>query len=361
MKLTINELIYYFDLLYLDNINNNNNNFLKNLINLSSIKMNDINLKNTKIVIYSYIENLLNYNYFQKSIELLSNFADLSHNKKVLVLGNLKKGQNKADTIQAVKDINNFFLKKNSNIIIFTDSSLFITYVCKNYETSPHNISEVTSYYDIKKNLFKKIGTNSFFYNVIGLQQHLISQKVKDFFQKRKIYEFYLSEFLEYPLTVEPLLRDSNVFIINTNSIINNFCNDLKTQLPNGFTAQDLALMSIYCAQSELNNIVIFYLTSYVEPIIFSQIIWYYSEYIKYRCKDYPLIPYNQMKKIDVKITEKIFLTFLQSPKTQRLWFEIPINNSKKIIVSCSEKDFNLACNKILPIRWLKILEYFNT
>ncbi|MCX7954558.1 MAG: hypothetical protein N3A01_05135 [Bacteroidales bacterium] len=355
-------LIDYFNVPQL--YSNEKNFFSKLIIPLNS----NIDCSQFKVILLSVLFNENNITKAIEIIKILYNFSEIETKIKVLNAGNLKKGHTFNDVIYALRDIYEEIIDKNQISIVLTDN-VYITlgiYLAYELKKKILNISEITSFFSCNKHFLNDITKRKektlLNYTFIGLQKHLTNRKSLNFIERNKFDYLYLSEVQEDPLIAEPFIRDSNIIIFNYNSLINSYLDNYDIINPNGFTPQDLCLFASYYGQCEVNGTIIILIddNNKVNLVNYSQIIWYFLENFKYRCNDYPIMPLKKMEKINVKIGKKNFITFYKSPRTQRMWIEIPVKKlSKTIIVPCSEKEYLQSKNGILPLKWIKYTEKF--
>jgi formiminoglutamase len=86
---------------------------------------------------------------------------------------------------------------------------------------------------------------------------------------------------------------------------------------------------------------------------------WYFVEGYNYRSFEYPVDVSKSSIVYKVPIDDQI-LTFYKSTDSGRWWIELPfisnVNNKLKqhTLLPCDRRDYEMACDQVLPDRWLK-------
>ena len=174
-------------------------------------------------------------------------------------------------------------------------------------------------------------------------------------------FESYrLGTFSNEVANAEPLIRDADIVSIDMKALSWQSTGD-PNGLPNGIDSKTICALARYAGISDrLTAFGLFELpsTSIFHQLL-SQIVWYFIEGVNLRFGEYPVLTSQGYKRYTVTLSDRD-LVFFQSEISERWWVEITnenyLDNKSKTtaLLSCNRKEYEDACNDILPERWWK-------
>jgi formiminoglutamase len=296
---------------------------------------------------------------------------------KIADLGNLKLGKQVKDTYASIKFISEKLLKKQIIPLFFGGSQdlIFPVVEALNEMQQETELTVIDSKLDILDNEFhsnsflnqikNKFGKKTLI-SLLGYQSYFVSND-----ELKEGYKFNwnlcrLGSVRNNFTQIEPVLRDSCVVSFDISSIRQSESPASSFSSPNGFYADEACQLANLAGLSD--KLKVFALAEYQEEKdiheqsahLCAQILWHFLYGVSQRKSDYPKKNLELYKKIFVKL-EKIDsdLVFYENIENKRFWVEIPMNNNKTKIISCSENDYQKACNNEIPDRiWQNISRY---
>jgi len=304
-----------------------------------------------------------------------NNFYFLSDNVvnpfKAIDLGNLKKGNTFSDTLFATRDVCEYFLSNKIIPIIISDNwyisyGLYLAFESLNKTVSFSIVDYTVKLQKKDQNFLNQIlsrENNTLFNNTfIGIQNFYTKQKDIKSALSNGFELVRLGDIQANIRKVEPYIRDSDVLLINTKSLINAFLDEYNTFSPSGLLHKEACQITRYAGISEKMSTFVLYVDKLIQipAMSYAQILWYFIEGYTSRKGDFPVLPFSKLIKYHVEVSKNTFITFYKSPLTERLWIEVPIpqaNYEKSWLLSCDEQDYQHACKGIIPDRWHKYLK----
>ncbi len=304
----------------------------------------------------------------------LYQLSKLSSSTEVADFGNLKPSGSLKASIQAIRDITDYFHELNIVTIIIGGSQDLTIGICEAFKANPYfSFSSIDASLDIKKGKEKLNSTNFlsyifghqpdlFQFNLIGYQSYHVPpeflHKVKGINQHIR-----LGVLRENISGAEPVFRNSDVVSFDIGAIIHSEAPGAYFHSPNGLRSDEACQLAKYAGLS--NRLKVFGLFGFnpendsdnLTAKLCSQIIWYlidgFSNRISY-------LPGNSdefsVYQVEVKNVDKA-LVFLKHRLTRRWWLEISLLNGEKKYFGCSEKEYELASNNEIPGIWLKYIQ----
>jgi hypothetical protein len=139
---------------------------------------------------------------------------------------------------------------------------------------------------------------------------------------------------------------------------------------PNGFTGEEACQLSRYAGHSPSTKVYgVFNLVPQADQggqtaHLASQIIWYFMDGLTQRLPEHPNQAPDRFKKFIVSMNEMEHdIIFYKSLDTERWWFEVPVlgkTRQRHLLISCSQEDYQKACNHEIPDRWLNAFQKLN-
>ena len=295
-------------------------------------------------------------------------------NIKLTDLGDLPNGERVEDTYFALQEICKHLRQMNVLPIVIGGSHDLIYPMYRSYSSGNQlvNIVSIDSQFDFSqqeelisgRSYMSKIIMEqpNMLYNFtnIGYQSYYIAQEELDLMDKLFFESYRLGTFSNEVANAEPLIRDADIVSIDMKALSWQSTGD-PNGLPNGIDSKTICALARYAGISDrLTAFGLFELpsTSIFHQLL-SQIVWYFIEGVNLRFGEYPVLTSQGYKRYTVTLSDRD-LVFFQSEISERWWVEITnenyLDNKSKTtaLLSCNRKEYEDACNDILPERWWK-------
>ncbi|MFW6369962.1 MAG: formimidoylglutamase [Bacteroidota bacterium] len=299
--------------------------------------------------------------------------------KKIIDLGNLKKGATPNDTYYGIAEVVAFLQDAGLIVIIMggtQDNTLGTIMPFQKQDNYPYLLS-FDSRLDYKTNE-EMTNSSNFLHRIIGNagslkllkylnlghQIYLNNPDIIEFFHKQYFDSLRLGLVrMDLPET-EPLIRDATIISLDISSVKQGDAPGYFNPSPNGFLSDEICQLARYTGISDSVKIFGLYEVNPDFDVnnqtvhLAAQIIWYFIEGVNNRFDESPTEDKGGFKKFIVginKMDNKI--VFYKSLKSNRWWMEVPSSNNpgdSMTVIACSQKDYELACNNDLPDRWLR-------
>lgn len=159
------------------------------------------------------------------------------------------------------------------------------------------------------------------------------------------------------------MLRDANVINLNINAVKFSDAPGSKIPSPNGLTGDEFCQLAFYAGFSThlkfftIYDIVILNDILGVTSSLAGQSLWYLFEGMANQVYEDPELTPDHFTKYHIHLdTANQNISFYQSALTKRWWMEIDLTQSnRKIILSSSENDYEMACKQDIPDRWWRL------
>jgi formiminoglutamase len=303
----------------------------------------------------------------------------LNGSAKIIDFGNLKVGSSLNDTYFALSSIIEELIKRNIiPIIIGGGQDLtyanFLAY--KNLEQTV-NLVSIDSHFNLgepdeeinSNNFLTKIILHQpnflFNYSNIGYQTYFVDTTEIDLMGKLFFDVYRLGQVQKNIEDVEPIVRNADIISIDVSAIRQSESPGNANASPNGFYGEQACQISRYAGLSDKLTSIGFY---EVNPEfdnngqtahLVAQMIWYFIDGVNNRKKDFPVGSRKTYTKYRVNIQNgENELIFYKSDKSERWWMDVPYPSHQKIkyerhlLVPCSYKDYQTACDDEMPDRW---------
>lgn len=266
-------------------------------------------------------------------------------------------------------------------ILIATDETIaFIQYLTYEYLQRLINIALIDSKIKINTDKTGKAESfldkvfdreNSFLFNLvnIGNQSYFLTQDVIELFERMKFEQYRLGEVRQNFLKMEPAIRSADMMALNLSVIKQSNAPAAIDPSPNGFTSDEICLVSRYAGLSDqLSTFGIYGFdeskdNEHQTAHLVAQIAWYFVEGISQRINEHPDMEGSEFIKYVVFVKDNAYqLSFYKSKQTNRWWMEIPseFNQSDKSqFIPCSYEDYLEANNGDVPERLWNALQKF--
>ena len=239
-------------------------------------------------------------------------------------------------------------------------------------DENPFSVSVVAPSANVKtQEPYKTILENSHLdlFSVIGFQTYNTSSNDITWLQEHYYETLRLGAFRENFALAEPLLRESNHVFFDLNALRACDAPEIRQPSPNGLYAEEMCQLATFAGRAP--KLKTFRLFGYIPTLsphtlvaqIAAQVLWHLLEGIAVHHQfNIPNTINTHIKKIIVDMGENgQALEFLNDTLTQHWWLQIPITNGEYRYVACLREDYECACNREVPARWLQYFQKFNT
>ena len=290
---------------------------------------------------------------------------------KILDLGNLVIGNTVEDTYAALKEISQYFLEKQTQLIVLGGGHDLIKPIFDAYsiQNKPLSFASADAYLDFQDS--ENYNSKSFLselvrtpssqlskYTLLAYQTYLCSPSEVNLLKKMEFNLVRLGDCNVDYSEIEPYLRDLDHLSIDLAVVKSSEAPANIYSSPNGITAEGLCVLMRYAGMSTNLKSVLF---SELNPRldknqqsskVFAQSIWYFMEGLHLRYDDFPEISMNNFKKFHVSAGFSE-LVFYKSNCSGRWWVTLLKNLDKSEIslLPCSLKDYNKAVQGVLSER----------
>lgn len=290
---------------------------------------------------------------------------------KLLDLGNVEAGETVADTHFAVKTLSRKLMEYNMVPIFMGGGQDMMLPLYRSMDDLYHmvNVVNIDSHFDLGEvdadldhtNYVGKMVVqkpyNLFNYMVLGYQTYFQSADEIALFDNMFFDAVRLGEIGENPVKAEPYLRDADIVGIDIRSIAGSASGRV-----NGLSGREVCALARYAGISDRVKLFgIFELTrDFILPYdLLAQMLWYFVEGYVLRNDEYPVNIDDSYTRYTVTL-ENTDVVFYKSGLSKRWWMEMPFStlvDNKPVqhtLLSCTEMEYEEACNGNLPERWLK-------
>lgn len=309
----------------------------------------------------------------------LYQLINLKGSSKIIDLGNLKIGATTNDTYFALSAILEELIKNNV-IPVLIGGSQDLTYAnflaYKNLEQSV-NLVAVDSRFNLGEST-EEINSNNFLtkiilhqpnflfnYSHIGYQSYFVDKEETELIAKLYFDSYRLGQVQKNIEEVEPIVRNADIVSFDISAIRQSEAPANNNASPNGFYGEQGCQIARYAGLSDKLTSIGFYevnpefdLNGQTAHSV-AQMIWYFIDGVNHRKKDFPIGSRKTYLKYMVNLNEgKNEITFYKSDKSERWWMDVPypshgkIKYERHLLVPCSYKDYQTACDNEVPDRW---------
>lgn len=237
--------------------------------------------------------------------------------------------------------------EENIKIFLKTYSTLRDTFNASIVDQKIPHGSAMNNYVEaLKFNQFQNLSQ----LGLIGCQAHVSDLQLMNDIKSDRLSYCRLGEIRKSPECVEPVLRDSDFLCFNLASMKYSEIPGHKTAMPSGFYSEEACQIMRFAGISDrLTSIGIFGYDDRFDDNeqtakLIAEMIWYFMDAYVDRKNDYPLDKSTMQQFIvDVKDTE-VSMNFWKSSKSGRWWLEVMNDYSEAKMISCSHRDYKLAC-----------------
>jgi len=289
----------------------------------------------------------------------------------IVDFGNLKKAKTSKAIYLALRDIVEYFNELDIVTVVLGGSQDLSFGVSQAFRNNRYfTLSCIDSVLDVKKgkeqfgptNFLSRIFSalpNLFQFSLLAFQSHLVPHQL--FSKTKGVNEHCRLGLLRDNISLaEPVLRNTNFLSFDIGAIKYSDAPGTSSVNPNGLRSEEACQLAKYAGLSNQLNVFGIFGNDWLKDVggvtikLSAQIVWYFLEGQTQRYSDEKekLITY----KVEVKDIDKP-LVFMQCPETLRWWMEVKSMNGLKMLIACSEREYELASDNEIPELWLKYVQ----
>ena len=341
-------------------------------------------LESVKFAILGVNENRRDINYIGEEVSFdairmaLYSLYPGNWSHEIVDLGDINKGETVDDTYFALRTVVESLLEMNIIPLILGGGQDLVYAQYRSYDKRSRmiNIANIDSSFDLgdadlpisNRSYLGKIIVdkpyNLFNYSNIGYQSFYNAPGEITLMEKLYFDGHRLGEITSDISLVEPILRNSDIVILDIDAIKSGDLSYKSKRSPNGFDSREICAIARYAGISNrVTSFGIYELNDFSEAesaaMLIAQILWYFIEGVNFRIDDEDFSNETLYTTYKVPIDNEI-LVFKKSNKTERWWIELPfisnVNNKlkSKTLLPCTYGDYLGACNQEIPDRWFK-------
>ncbi len=313
--------------------------------------------------------------------------------------GYIDQGETYFDTLFALKEVGNYFLKQQVLPIVFgsgQDLSLAlyksfdnleqlidVTVIdsCFNLdkmesevlETMNHQVNELLNHRNYLLNILSQRPSTLFNLSIIGIQAYLNPKEQFELVEQLYFDCLTVGEARANIEDCEPYLRSSDLLIVDVSAIRHSDLPGQKFSSPNGFFGHEICALSRFAGLSDkMSMLGIFNYdpdlddANYTSANSIAQTIWYFLDGFVNRLKDFPKRRSESFTRYTTVIKNGAYeLIFIKSNRSGRWWMEVTIppntniSSERTILVPCTYEDYQTACKEELPDKWWKFQQKY--
>lgn len=290
-------------------------------------------------------------------------------------LGNLDHGATREDTYYAFVKIQEEILRNKSIVIILGGTSNLAFYQYRAFDSVKLNVNLASidnrfrlgnekadlSYENYLSKIISEPPHNLFEYTHLGHQTYFVAQEELDLMEHLNFDVKRLGKLIENISESEPELRNSDMVVLNLESIQSTDFQSTIKKSPNGFNSREICSLSRYAGIN--NKVQSFGVYNYkaenieTDDLLLSEVLWYFIEGKNHAPQDVDFEEAGAYEKYYVQIPEQD-LTFYHNVRTEQWWMELKdmhdAREDGKQVISCSKTDYETSLEGKIPERWWK-------
>ncbi|EOZ92117.1 formiminoglutamase [Indibacter alkaliphilus LW1] len=295
---------------------------------------------------------------------------------KIVDLGDLKLGKSREDSIEYIKAVGEFLMKKQILPIYFggTHDLDFGQYL--SYQGLKKLVSMVTV--DAKIDMEEEgdaaqvhsqeiiLHQPNFLFNYghIGYQSFLNDKDLINVMEKLYFDHIRLGSLKNNLKEAEPIIRNADLMSFDVSAIQSSDAPGAVDAQPFGLSGEDACQIFRFAGMNEkLSSIGVYGYQPYYDDnrnktaSVIATMIWYFIEGF-YNRKDSMSFKGSDYVKYTVSLDRKpSIIVFYKSKRSEKWWMEVPDSGLEKFerstIIPCSYKDYQMAQTGEIPERWI--------
>jgi len=301
---------------------------------------------------------------------------------KIADLGNLKVGKTKEETYENMSVVLQELKKLRIVSIVIGGShdltlgqvmvsksennKINLTVVDEKINWMSENKTDFIASENFLNHLFLHYRSNLDLYAHIAYQSYFVLPESLDYIAKNNFQAYRLGFIKNYLSELEPILRDSDLLSFDIAAIMQADAKANKNLSPNGITGEQACQLFRYAGLSDkLYSIGIYEVNPEFDDnnqtaLLVAQMLWYFIDGFLNRKVELPTLDQKNFMKFVVSIkSDDQELIFWKHRHTEKWWVEVPASN-ESILIACSYRDYQIACNEELPDKWLNAFKRYN-
>lgn len=290
-------------------------------------------------------------------------------------LGDIQAGATREDTYFAFLKIQEELLKRKAVVLILGGSSNLAYWQFRAFDSIKHivNLSCIDNRFRLgvdseelnSNNYLSKIISNEphslFEYTHLGHQTYFVAQEELDLMEHLNFDVKRLGKLTESMNEAEPELRNSDMVVLNLESIQSSDFRSATELSPNGFNSREICSLARYAGiNNKVQSFGVYNFKAKNIPsdeLLLAEILWYFIEGKNHAQEKLNFEKKEAYETYFVQIPEQD-LVFYRDLKTQQWWMELEeMNHSEplgKQVIPCSAKDYEDSLKGKIPERWWK-------
>ena len=314
----------------------------------------------------------------RKELYQLYTFGNLP---KIIDLGNIKQGNTYKDTYVAITEVITELINNQVIVLLIGGTQDLTVPAFKAVEKSNKSINLVSidSVIDLNKDVVKTnndsylneilLKKNSLFtHSSIGYQLYLNNYKNIELINNLSHNSVRLGDIRIKLQNFEPYARDADIVSFDMHAIRQSDSPAVSRPSPNGFYSEEACMMARYCGNGfRLKVFGLFEMNPQFDindqtTRLTAQIFWHLIHGVATRKEEIPAAESKHFKTFIVGHNDMDYeITFYKSVITERWWMSVPdISTNTEMIISCSQDDYDTACNHDIPDTWWKTFQKLN-
>jgi len=307
--------------------------------------------------------------------EQLYRLSGLSKKIAVLDLGNIIPGGNFKETCERIQFIANECIDNEIKIIYLGDTNTYHKVIATSFVDKQVPLNQVwidsTITWDhfltdpLSENLTISAENAPLNYINLGYQSYFVEKEILDFVADTNFEAYRLGLIRTKVQDFEPVMRDSNFVCVSLNAVKYSDSPASRKPSPNGLSGDEICQLGFYAGYS--NRLKAFAVFDYnpeydirsMSASVAAQIIWHVHEGIALKIPEDPETSGDGFSKYHIHLdAADQNLAFYKSNLTNRWWMEVELQNPKHtVVLSCSQKDYEMACVQEIPDRWWRLIK----
>ncbi|MEZ5017392.1 MAG: formimidoylglutamase [Flavipsychrobacter sp.] len=289
-------------------------------------------------------------------------------NVKIVDMGNVLEGATVNDTKAALRTVLHELQQEGKTVVVLGGSHDLTLEQYEAFKKSQKMINATVSDMLIDLEETEGVTDRSFLmdmlteqpnfvkhYNHIAFQSYYVEPKILETLDKLRFDFYRLGVVKDNVEHMEPVLRSSDIFSFDINTV--KYC-DAPTNdnaSPNGLAGDESCQLARYAGMSD--KLTSFGIYGYapekdihkMTAKLISQMLWYFIDGYHVRQTEAPFVDKDEYLSFYLSFSE-IDAEFLKSKRTNRWWMKLPSGD----YVPCTYEDYQTASNGNIPERWFR-------
>ncbi len=208
-----------------------------------------------------------------------------------------------------------------------------------------------------------------FHLGLLGIQGHFTDPSVFRYVEEQNFDMIRLGQARDEMETLEPIVRDADLFSFNLSCIKEVEAPEVKDPSPSGFTTEEACRLCRYAGMSDkLRSFGLFGYTPQGRgdgrtARVSAQLVWYFLDGFFSRKNDFPASMDGLVEYIVDVPSAGHQIVFWKSKKSGRWWMQVPVRvkdgQERHRLVPCTLQDYQTACQDDLPMRLMQAFNRF--